>query len=129
MPNIAVWLQSLGLAKYEAIFERHEIEFETLPYLTPSMLEEMGLPIGPRARLLAAIGELAPPRSESAPSQSVDPAQNHVVQPKIERAEPRREAERRQITAMFCDLVDSTKLASSLDPEDLGALVAAYQRA
>ena len=35
------------------------------------------------------------------------------------RAEPRApEAERRQLTVLFCDLVDSTVLASQLDPEE-----------
>src|SRR5262249_35837945 len=38
------------------------------------------------------------------------------------------EAERRQLTVMFCDLVDSTRLASRLDPEDLRQTIGAYQR-
>src|SRR5215468_9349991 len=38
------------------------------------------------------------------------------------------EAERRQLTVMFCDLVDSTKLSSQLDPEDLRDVVRAYQQ-
>ena len=37
------------------------------------------------------------------------------------------EAERRQLTVLFCDLVDSTALASQLDPEDLREVVRAYQ--
>jgi class 3 adenylate cyclase/predicted ATPase len=45
-------------------------------------------------------------------------------------AEPHpREAERRQLTVMFCDLVDSTKLSSQLDPEDYREVVRAYQSA
>src|SRR5262249_52319200 len=43
-------------------------------------------------------------------------------------AEPLPEAERRQLTVMFCDLVDSTKLSSQLDPEDWRDVVRAYQR-
>src|SRR5262249_34486452 len=43
-------------------------------------------------------------------------------------AEPRTlEAERRQLTVMFCDLVDSTLLSGQLDPEDLREVVRAYQ--
>src|SRR5262249_48936249 len=38
------------------------------------------------------------------------------------------DAERRQLTVMFCDLVDSTKLSSQLDPEDWRDVVRAYQR-
>ena len=37
------------------------------------------------------------------------------------------EAERRQLTVMFCDLVDSTALSGQLDPEDLREIVRAYQ--
>ena len=37
------------------------------------------------------------------------------------------DAERRQLTVMFCDLVDSTALSSRLDPEDLREVVRAYQ--
>src|SRR5205823_1963243 len=46
-----------------------------------------------------------------------------------EAAAPTREAERRQITVMFCDLVGSTELASRLDPEDLREVIGAYHRA
>src|SRR5207249_4013931 len=42
-------------------------------------------------------------------------------------AVPPPEAERRQLTVLFCDLVDSTVLASKLDPEDLREVVRAYQ--
>jgi predicted ATPase/class 3 adenylate cyclase len=47
-------------------------------------------------------------------------------------AEPTRsapEAERRQVTVMFCDLVDSTRLSQQLDPEDYRTVVRAYQEA
>ncbi|MGC2200976.1 MAG: adenylate/guanylate cyclase domain-containing protein, partial [Stellaceae bacterium] len=39
------------------------------------------------------------------------------------------EAERRQLTVMFCDLVGSTALSARLDPEDLREIIAAYHRA
>src|SRR5262249_19982824 len=39
------------------------------------------------------------------------------------------DAERRQLTVLFCDLVDSTSLASQLDPEELRDVVRAYQAA
>lgn len=122
MPDISIWLQSLGLGKYATAFERNEIDFDTLPHLTQSMLQEIGLPIGPRAKLLAAIAKLAS-------SPAADPVSDPINQPTTETAVPRREAERRQVTVMFCDLVESTRLANSLDPEDLGSLIAAYQKA
>jgi class 3 adenylate cyclase/predicted ATPase len=41
-------------------------------------------------------------------------------------AGPRAEAERRQLTVLFCDLVDSTPLATQLDPEELREVIRAY---
>jgi class 3 adenylate cyclase len=72
---------------------------------------------GPRAKLLAAIAELA-----ASTTKDRSP-------PTIEAAPLRRPAERRQITVLFCDLVDSTRLASRLDPEDFRASMEAYQNA
>src|SRR5215831_8867472 len=64
------------------------------------------------------------------------PAPEHAPQPVSQADHPRRdatprtrpaEAERRQLTVLFCDLVDSTVLASRLDPEDWREVVQAYQ--
>ena len=122
MRDVAAWLQGLGLGKYARAFEDNEIDFEALPHLTESMLERIGLPIGPRAKLLAAIAGLA-----SSPAS--DPENQREERATAESAVQRRQAERRQITVMFCDLVESTSLARRLDPEDLRSVMQAYQRA
>ncbi|MFM9883798.1 MAG: AAA family ATPase [Burkholderiales bacterium] len=116
MRDVKTWLEGLGLAKYAPSFAENEIDFDALPHLTESMLAQLGLPIGPRAKVLAAIAVLRAPssREERAPAVA---------------AEPHAEAERRQITILFADLADSTKLAVRLDPEDLRALMQAYQQA
>ena len=49
--------------------------------------------------------------------------------PRRRMPKPGREAERRQLTVMFTDLVDSTKLAARLDPEDMKDVIARYQKA
>src|SRR5262249_25079851 len=66
-----------------------------------------------------------PPPQPPQPStlQQDQPAQGSA--PPVEPRTP--EAERRQLTVLFCDLVDSTMLASQLDPEDLREVVRAYQ--
>ncbi len=70
------------------------------------------------------------PEATSAPSaqpevtQEAQPAQ--VESPPTEPHAP--EAERRQLTVMFCDLADSTKLSGQLDPEDLREVIRAYQK-
>lgn len=122
MGDVAAWLQGLGLAKYVKDFEDNEIDFAALPHLTENMLEQIGLPIGPRAKLLAAISELAP----SPATDRENKTQERVI---AETSAHQEHAERRQITVMFCDLVDSTKLAGCLDPEDLRFVMQAYQRA
>jgi class 3 adenylate cyclase/tetratricopeptide (TPR) repeat protein len=117
VPEIAEWLEDLGLAKYVGAFASNEIDFETLPFLTESVLERIGLPLGPRIKVLAAVSELRP-----RPNPSL------AVATGAANAEPR-EAERRQITVLFSDLVNSTVLAERLDPEDLRSLLNQYQGA
>jgi class 3 adenylate cyclase/tetratricopeptide (TPR) repeat protein len=120
--DVSAWLHRLGLGKYAKAFEDNEIEFDFLPHVTENMLEQIGVPVGPRAKLLAAISELGSPpadQSEFEPDEGVKG--RSTIQP--------RPAERRQITVMFCDLVDSTKFANDLDPEDFKTVMHAYQRA
>jgi class 3 adenylate cyclase len=76
---------------------------------------------------LGAIPSLAPSPQPSSPS-ALPPAQTaQGARPAANQAAP--EAERRQLTVLFCDLVDSTRLASQLDPEDWREVVRAYQAA
>jgi class 3 adenylate cyclase len=105
MSDIRAWLESLDLGDYAALFEAEQIDRDALPHLTAEVLKELGVPTGPRLKMLAAI------KAPAAPT-----------------ALPR-EAERRQITVMFCDLVGSTALSEKLDPEDLRTLMQSYQQA
>ena len=50
--DIAAWLQGLGLERYESAFRESEIDWEVLPDLTEGDLEKLGLPLGPRKKLL-----------------------------------------------------------------------------
>ena len=70
MRDVAEWLEALGLAKYADVFHENEIDFAALPCLTESMLERLGLPIGPRAKVLAAISELASSRDAGGDSKA-----------------------------------------------------------
>jgi class 3 adenylate cyclase len=109
--DIEAWLQGLGLERYAPAFRENEIDVEVLPELTDADLATLGLPLGPRRKLLKAIaglrqGALQSPAPVSAPA----------------------DAERRQLTVMFCDLVGSTALAARLDPEELHEVIRAYHR-
>ncbi len=116
MSDVASWLARLGLQKYIEAFSANEIDFDSLRHLGEDDLKELGLPLGPRRKVLAAIAALADEaRSSSKPviSQAFAPY--------------RREAERRQLTVMFVDLVGSTALSQRLDPEEMRGIIQAYQ--
>jgi class 3 adenylate cyclase/tetratricopeptide (TPR) repeat protein len=119
--DISEWLEGLGLGKYTDLFERNEIDLDSLPYLTEEMVTQLGLPIGARAKLLRAASHL--------PTVSRLDVDHPVEAHSRDRQADRFRNQRRQVTVMFCDLVDSTKLAACLDPEDLGAIFSAYQKA
>jgi predicted ATPase/class 3 adenylate cyclase len=104
--DVGAWLRGLGLERYERAFRDAEVTPEILPELTEADLRELGLPLGPRKAVLKAIRDLAAPTGD-APSQ----------------------AERRQLTVLFADLVGSTALSASLDPEDMREVIRAYQDA
>jgi class 3 adenylate cyclase/predicted ATPase len=114
MSSVTKWLASLGLSEYADRFAAHRIDFSILQDLTDKDLkEELGIePLGDRRRLLRAIAELA---SSATPKPGPEP-------------KPRDEAERRQVTVMFADLVGSTALSTGMDPEDLREVITAYQK-
>ena len=113
--DVGGWLRSLGLGQYEAVFRDNAIDADVVADLTDGDLEKLGLPLGDRKRLLKAIAGLVGLRSAAIKSE---PAHAHPPHPPS--------AERRPITVMFCDLVDSTSLAAKLDAEDWRNLVGAY---
>ena len=115
MQQIADWLQRLGLGPYAERFAENDIDFSVLPYLTDTDLEKIGVSLGHRRKILAAIAEL--PGAVSSKHARVE----GVVEPK-----PQETAERRQVTVMFSDLVGSTALSARMDPEDLREVISAY---
>jgi class 3 adenylate cyclase/predicted ATPase len=109
--DVAEWLRRLGLEQYEPAFRANEIDAKVLPSLTAEDLKDLGISlVGHRRRLLEAIAALD---SKMPAAVTEAPA----------------DAERRQLTVMFCDLVGSTELSARLDPEDLREVIAAYHRA
>ncbi|MER8636590.1 adenylate/guanylate cyclase domain-containing protein [Mesorhizobium sp. M1006] len=123
--EIASWLQGLGLEQYAGAFIDNDIEPAILPKLSDDDLRELGVKsVGHRRRILAAIAELSHPPAQ--PPKANDNAKRDALQSAVPRREGS-EAERRNLTVMFVDLVGSTVLASTLDPEDLGSVIAAYQ--
>src|SRR5499427_5041674 len=118
MPSVREWLASLGLAEYADRFAEHRIDFEILRDLTDEDLKGgIGVVrVGDRRKLLRAIAELA---GGASTTPQVAPGSE---------SSPRDQAERRQVTVMFVDLVGSTALSTGMDPEDLREIISAYQK-
>ena len=101
MLDIGDWLEKIGLSEHTQCFSEHMIDVSVLRYLTDQDLENIGIPLGHRRKILAAI--------------SSEP-------------DPQDAAERRQVTVMFFDLVGSAALSARMDPEDLREIISAYQK-
>jgi SAM domain (Sterile alpha motif) len=113
MTGIAEWLACIGLEEYGQRFTENGIDLSVLPDLTDQDLEKLGVLLGHRRKMLRSTAEL---------KDAV------LTKPFTEAAKlvPRGDAERRQLTVMFCDLVGSSALSFRLDPEDFRKVINAY---
>jgi class 3 adenylate cyclase/tetratricopeptide (TPR) repeat protein len=119
MSGLADWLTLNGLARLEDKFAAHDIELDTLDQLTDADLKELGVSIGLRKAFFKALASDPPKTSAPAPRNPPDSAANAI--------ETTQEAEQRQLTIMFCDLVGSTRLSTLVDPETLMEVLRAYR--
>jgi class 3 adenylate cyclase/tetratricopeptide (TPR) repeat protein len=106
------WLEQIGLAQHAETFVANDVDLDVLPELSDEDLKELGLSLGHRRRLQRAL-------AERSTETIIEPA----------RETPSRDAERRQLTVLFCDLVGSTEMSRRFDPEDLRELIRRYQDA
>ena len=112
--DVGEWLSGLGLDKYAAIFAENEIDLAAVRHLTDDDLKELGLPMGPRRKILAAASDTSTPPTQPIQTDGMPQAS---------------EAERRQLTVMFVDLVGSTSLSAGLDPEEMREVIRDFQNA
>jgi class 3 adenylate cyclase len=122
-------LQGEGRVAYRALKLQFQLDDDTLDALKDDLIYAKKLAVDEDGRVLVWTGGTpsAPPTASTVPlpaTPDVSPAQGEAAPV----APPTPDAERRQLTVMFCDLVDSTKLASQLDPEDWRDVVREYQR-
>jgi len=119
MQQIADWLKKLGMPEYGGRFAENGIDLSVLPHLTDQDLKDMGVLLGHRRKMLAAIGELSSrPAAAPAPATGTPTGPAAIltagaappIAPPVEAA-----GERRHVTVMFCDLVDSTGISAKLD--------------
>ena len=120
--DVAGGLRDLGLGQYEQAFRDNNIEGDILPRLTAADLIALGVTsVGHRRKLLDAIAILPATPSLGPEAPTVAAATHSPMK--------QREAERRQLTVMFVDLVDSTELSRRLDPEAMRDVIRDYQNA
>ena len=125
MQQIADWLQKLGLGQYAQRFAENGIDVSVLRYLTDQDLEKIGVLLGHRRKMLAAITELdGGPAAVASTPTAATPATPEPALPPI--APAAGAGERRYLTVMFCDLVGSTSISAQLDAEEWRDLVGAY---
>jgi class 3 adenylate cyclase/tetratricopeptide (TPR) repeat protein len=114
MQQIAQWLEEIGLSEYAQCFAENGIDVSVLQHLTDKDLKDIGVLLGHRRKMLAAIGDLAGVTASSPGGAA--------------RSGPHEAAERRQVTVLFSDMVGSTALSVRMDPEDLREIISAYQK-
>ena len=119
MQEIADWLEKLGMSEYAQRFAENDIDFTILGDLTDQKIGVASL--GHRRKLLRAIAQLngrPTATSPSLPPLGVTPAPTPASAPPPISTPVETTGERRHVTVMFCDLVDSTGIAAKLDAEE-----------
>jgi class 3 adenylate cyclase len=116
MERVADWLKELGMSEYIDRFVENHIDESIIRELTDQDLKDLGVvSLGHRRKMLRAIRDLSSASAAVTAPVATEPTR-------------RDDAERRQLTVMFTDLVGSTALSSKLDPEDLRSVIGAYHK-
>jgi class 3 adenylate cyclase/predicted ATPase len=123
-------LQRRGRVSYRTLKLQFHLDEESLEALKEELIEVHHLAVDQDGRMLVWASAASPTPVPSSPHSPPQPIPHedqppHVASPSA--APPSPDAERRQLTVLFCDLVDSTVLATQLDPEDLRQVVRTYQ--
>jgi class 3 adenylate cyclase len=125
-------LQRRGRVTYRLLKRQFDLDDEALEDLKLELIKGQRLAVDEEGEVLVWTGaggtipESAPPPPPS-PQQRPTQDIQHTPSTSQPPNSPPSEAERRQLTVLFCDLVDSTRLASQLDPEELREVVRVYQ--
>jgi class 3 adenylate cyclase/predicted ATPase len=131
LEQVVTLLKRQGRVSYRALKMRFNLDDEYLDVLKEELIDAQRIATDEDGRILVWIGDAQAVTSQGAQATQPSAAQGQPspqVAP-LPTAPPSPDAERRQLTVVFCDLVDSTKLSSQLDPEDYRDMVRAYQTA
>jgi class 3 adenylate cyclase len=130
LDQVMALLRQRQRVTYRALKVQFQLDDEALEALKEELIEAQHLAVDQDGRMLVWTGEARQTPAAPFPPSPQQAAQHadHPTPLVSPAAAPPPDAERRQLTVMFCDLVDSTKLSSQLDPEDLRDVVREYQR-
>ena len=125
-------LQRRGRLTYGALKRQFDLDDDYLADLKAELIQGQRLAVDEDGAVLVWTGgtDVSPRTTPPAPQPGAQPGASDAPRtpiPPAPVAPLSSDAERRQLTVLFCDLVDSTVLASQLDPEDLRSVVRAYQ--
>jgi TOMM system kinase/cyclase fusion protein len=124
-------LQRRGRVAYRTLKRQFNLDDDALEDLKVEIIRAQRLAVDEDGEVLVWTGEAGAPPRAPVPPQPVPQADTRAGQPRKDvparAAPPSPDAERRQLTVLFCDLADSTRLSSQLDPEELREVVRAYQ--
>jgi class 3 adenylate cyclase/tetratricopeptide (TPR) repeat protein len=136
MSELRDWLRENNLEQYADAFEANDIDLDVLGDLDDHDLEQLGLSLGNRRRLFKAIaartGDSIANSSfdeTSSLDKSASAASRSAEKSSAAEKSGSGDAERRQVTVMFADMVGSTALSAKIDPELLGGVIRRYQDA
>src|SRR5262245_39836064 len=132
LAQVITLLQRQRRVSYRALKRRFDLDEDYLEDVKVELIKAQQLAVDEDGEILVWVGESggvplsASPLLQAEPQSPVQDDQPSQVAPPTAPHAPA--AERRQLAVMFCDLVDSTKLSSQLDPEDYRDVVRAYQQ-
>jgi class 3 adenylate cyclase len=133
LEQVIALLKRQGRLSYPALKIRFSLDDAYIEALKAEIIEAQQLATDENGRVLVWAGNTAETSAAASPPAQITPQPAAQVQPSLRvtplSTVPAPDAERRQLTVMFCDLVDSTKLSSQLDPEEYRDVVRVYQTA
>ena len=132
LAHVIELLQREKRVTYRALKRQFDLDDEYLEDLKDELIEAKQLAQDENGKVLVWIGEAEGTPVTASQSDQTTQSVTQQDQPTQTELSPNAlstpDAERRQLTVMFCDLADSTKLSGQLDPEDLREVIRAYQQ-
>ena len=129
MPSIEDWLNGLGLGKYSKVLAENDVDLRALPHLDDADLQALGVSLGHRKVMLAAIAALRAAAPAEIEREREHDRHGSIVDGPSTGDEPASAPgpDLRLLSVLFCDMVESTSLSARLSAEEMHELISVYQ--